>query len=219
MSPPDASGPLSAGAARRRYELALALAALAAALLANSLAGDFIKTFGARPPACPDLLLDRLPHWDTRPLFTWGFAVFLVWAGAATLLWERRRAPYIIWGYALLIAVRSFFIILTPLGRPEGALELSGDPLFDHVGRYLTTQQDFFFSSHTALPFLGFLVFRGRWVRLSFLGLSVLLAAAVLLARLHYSIDVFSAYLITYAVHLAEIRWVQRHYRSWLGFT
>ena len=65
------------------------------------------------------------------------------------------------------------------------------------------------------LPFLAFLIMRGRWVKLSFLLLSLLLAASVLLGRMHYSIDVFGAFFITYALHRAEARWFQPAYASW----
>jgi hypothetical protein len=83
------------------------------------------------------------------------------------------------------------------------ALPVEGDPLFNAVGRFFTFRHDLFFSCHTAVPFLGFLLFRDRWARAVSLSLSLLLAAAVLLARQHYSIDVFGAYFITYALYSA----------------
>jgi hypothetical protein len=76
-------------------------------------------------------------------------------------------------------------------------------------------KHDLFFSAHTALPYLAFLLVRGTWIRLSFLLISLLLASAVLLGRLHYSIDVFAAFFITYALHKAEVRWFQPAYAAW----
>jgi hypothetical protein len=150
-----------------------------------------------------------------RFFFVWGFAAFVAFAIAAGLAFEWRRLPYIAWCYALLIAVRSVFIMLTPMQSPEGALPIVGSALFDAIGRQLTFGNDLFFSAHTALPFLGFLVFRGPVVRGVFLAFSILLAATVLLSRLHYSIDVAGAYFITYAVYKAEVRWFQRYYLRW----
>lgn len=57
-----------------------------------------------------------------------------------------------------------------------------------------------FFSGHTAIPFLGFLVFyEDKFMRYFCLAASVLMGATSLLTHQHYSIDVFSAFFITYA--------------------
>lgn len=195
-------------------ELALSLAALGGSVLLNYAAGRFSDRQAAGAPSCPDLLLRHLPVVDLRFLFVWGFAVFVAWAAAMTLWREPKRLAHVAWSYALLIALRSLFINLTPMSQPLGALNPEGDALFDRVGRYMTFRHDLFFSSHTALPFLGFLLFRERWVRLSFLALSFLMAATVLLTRVHYSIDVAAAYFITYALHCFE----RRHLRRFWAF-
>ncbi len=59
-------------------------------------------------------------------------------------------------------------------------------------------KNDLFFSGHTAVPFLGFLLFKNRKVKYTFLGASIIMAITVLLMHVHYSIDVFSAFFITY---------------------
>lgn len=199
----------------RAAEFGVSLAALGAALVLNYVAGKAAQAAGLLAHSGPDLLWRWLPLVDTSLVFVWGFAAFVGWLVAVTLWRERRRAAYIAWSYALLIMVRSFFIVLTPMRLPPEAIRVDGGMLFDHVGRYLTFEHDLFFSSHTALPYLAFLILRGPWIRFSFLFLSVLLALAVLLGRLHYSIDVFGAYFITYAVHKAEVRWFQPAYAKW----
>lgn len=197
----------------RVVELVLALSALTGAIALNSCMGMIAQRNGAGCSPSPDLLLSLLPRVDLRFLFVWGFAAFWAWAIAIAALRETRRVAHIAWLYALLVVVRSLFIILTPMRAPDGSLWVGGDPLFDAVGRYLTFGNDLFFSSHTAMPFLGFLVYTDRWARLVFLAFSVVLAATVLLTRLHYSIDVFAAYFITYAVYRFEYRWLRRPYR------
>ena len=64
---------------------------------------------------------------------------------------------------------------------------------------------DLFFSGHTGLPFLMALIFwDNKYLRWIFILTSVMFATVVLLAHLHYSIDVLSAFFITYTIfHIA----------------
>ncbi|MBI4679140.1 MAG: hypothetical protein HY748_16310 [Elusimicrobia bacterium] len=197
----------------RVAETAVAFCGLLAAFYVNYLAGRFADVQGELARPSPDVLLSTLPVVDLRVLFVWGFALFLFWAFAAGWLYERHRAAHIIWLYTLLILVRCGFIILTPMHLPKGALLIGDDPLYLYIGRYINFKHDLFFSAHTAMPYLGYLAHRRTWVAWSFLALSVLMAATVLLIRLHYSIDVFAAYFITYALYRFERRWLRSPYR------
>lgn len=203
---------------RRAFELAEhagGLAALWASLLANYHAGRYASELGGRSVQAQDLLLSVLPVVDVRFLFTWGFGAFLTLIVFVGLTRERKRLGWICWSFALLILVRSLCIILTPLRSPEGALWIGGDWLYEGVGRFLTFKHDLFFSSHTASPFMAFLLARDRWAKAAFLAFSLTLAATVLLARLHYSIDVAAAFAFTYAVHHANRRFLRAPYRAW----
>ena len=191
--------------------------ALAAAMLINLAAGKMADAAGEAAGTSPDLLLGWLPHRDTSVLFIYGFTFFLLWLSYAAVRYERRRIPRILWAYAVLVIVRSFFIILTPMNVPPGQAVVAGDPLFEVFGRFLTFKHDLFFSSHTALPFLAFLLFRGPWVRLSFLAISLVLGATVLVGRFHYSIDVFAAFFITYGLHKLELQKIQHVYELLTG--
>ncbi len=197
----------------RLVELAIALSALGGALLLNNWLGRVAERNGARAHPSPDLLLSLLPVVDLRFLFVYGFAGFLVALLAIGLWRERHHLAHIAWLYAMLISLRSVFIILTPMREPVGALPVAGDPLFDAVGRYLTFRNDLFFSSHTALPFLAYLTYRDGWARRIFLAFTLAMAATVLLTRQHYSIDVFAAFFITYALYRWERRWLRAPYR------
>jgi hypothetical protein len=66
---------------------------------------------------------------------------------------------------------------------------------------------DSFFSGHTGMPFLGALVFwDDKLVRWVYILASIFFAIVVLLGHLHYSIDVFSAFFITYSIYrIADI--------------
>jgi len=192
-------------------------AALGAAMVINQYAGRLADANGENAHTSPDLLLGWLPHWDTSVLFIYGFTALLFWLVYAGLRCERHRIPRILWAYAILVVVRSFFIVLTPMRTPPDHAVVAGDPLFAIFGRFLTFKHDLFFSSHTATPFLAYLLFRGPWVRLSFLAISLLMAATVLLGRFHYSIDVFAAFFITYALHTLEAKKIQRVYERLTG--
>lgn len=198
----------------RVVELALALLGLFGALALSNCLGRYASHAGETAHTSPDLLLSFLPVVDLRIVFVWGYAAFVGWAVVMGVLQEQRRLAHITWLFALIIVLRSLFIILTPMHSPEGALLANGDPLFDAIGRHLTFHNDLFFSSHTAMPFLGYLVYRRRLTSLVFLAMSVMLAFTVLLTRVHYSIDVFSAYFITYAVYRFERRRLRLPYRK-----
>lgn len=148
-----------------------------------------------------DIILSNTPVFDVDGLFVYG--TFLV-AGVTLFLalWQPRRIPFMLKGIALFWLIRSGFTSMTHLG-----------PFAPHVdsdfGTTITKAffggDDFFFSGHTGLPFLGALAFwHEKPVRYFFLTASVVLAVVVLLGHLHYSIDVFSAFFITYTIfHIA----------------
>lgn len=189
-----------------RPAAALGLAALAVSLVLNYYLGMLSHAQGAQAHPSPDLLFRYLPLWDMRFFYVWGFGFFIALAVAAALLLERPRLGKLAWGFALLIAVRAVFIVLTPMRLPYEALPITGYAIYDAVGTKLTFEHDLFFSSHTAMPFLAYLLYRDKRLKAVFLGLSVLMAATVLLSRLHYSIDVFAAYFITYALRHAFLK-------------
>ena len=90
-------------------------------------------------------------------------------------------------------------MLVTHLGVPADAIKVSA-PSF--LGMFTFTN-DLFFSGHTGLPFLGFLIFRkySKSVGYFMLASSIILAATVLLMHIHYTIDVFAAFFITYGIY------------------
>lgn len=200
----------------RLIEWGVALSAMAAAFVWNFCAGMYVNRMGDRMPSLSgDLFLWILPRVDLSVVFIWGFTAFWVFAAVGAFWFERDRLPYLTWMYALLIAVRAFFLVLTPMGAPSDIYPVDGYMLFQHLGRYMTFTHDLFFSAHTSMPFLGFLLFRRPWMRGVFLSLSIILATTVLLTRMHYSIDVFAAYFITYGLVQAHRSILEKPYRKW----
>jgi hypothetical protein len=193
----------------RRLELGLSVAALAAALAFNHRIDAFVERVGETAPVSPDLILRHLPGVDVSAVYWWGAAAFVVFAAAAAFLRERERLGAFARAYSVLIAARACLMTLTPLHIPAGAISVDGGMIYGSVGRMVTVHHDLFFSMHTAAPFLAFLLFRDAWIRRTCLAFSVLLGAAVLLLKTHYSLDVAGAYFVAYSLYRFERLWLE----------
>jgi hypothetical protein len=101
---------------------------------------------------------------------------------------------------AIFIATRAVFISLTHLGIYPGQI-YPDTGFFDRVYTGLGLEAGFFFSGHTGLPFLTMLIFWDeRLWRYFYMGLSFVFGVSVLLAHVHYSIDVLAAPYIAYCI-------------------
>lgn len=119
-----------------------------------------------------------------------------------------KAAPFVLKTTALFIIIRSIFVSLTHIGPYPTKLVLESR-LLD----FITTGNDLFFSGHTGLPFLIALIFWDHlYVRRLFLISSFIFGAVVLLAHLHYSIDVFSAFFITYSIYHIALKLFKTDY-------
>jgi membrane-associated phospholipid phosphatase len=146
-----------------------------------------------------DIILDNTPVFHLNLIIVEGALFCLV--GALVLLFAKPRyLPFTLKAAAIFIAVRAFMISATHLGIYPDQL-VPGNGLFDDIYKALDLQAGYFFSSHTGLPFLMSLIFWDEklW-RYVFLALAVIFGAAVLLAHVHYSIDVFAAPFMTYSI-------------------
>jgi membrane-associated phospholipid phosphatase len=126
----------------------------------------------------------------------------------------------------LVSLARGATLLLTGLGPPDpahagpglggrGAVEawvelLSPWNVFARGSAQAYLTQDLFFSGHTATTFLLVLyLWRRRWLRWAALAAHVLVVATVLLARLHYAIDVAGAWAVTFALYALR-EWAPR---------
>jgi membrane-associated phospholipid phosphatase len=149
-----------------------------------------------------DLILDKLPTYNLSLLFDFGIFWMPILVFVYAVFAEPEVAPFALKTYGLLYLVRVCFMVLTHVGPPVGFfyqdLFVSGsDPL-----KVLTFRNDLFFSGHTAIPFLAYFLFKKyRIGRIIMLLMSLLMGLTVLLMHVHYSIDVFAAFFITYGVY------------------
>lgn len=142
-----------------------------------------------------DLILDNIPTINLSGLFIWGILIIFFILFFYPLFFEPKYLPIVIFQLALLILIRSFFITLTSTQLPTPNFIIEFPPIIDNWN----FKNNLFFSGHTAIPFLGYLIFQREKVGKIFLVASVIMGATVLLTKLHYSIDVFAAFFITYA--------------------
>lgn len=147
-----------------------------------------------------DLLLDILPTLNMEFFYTWVMYLLTITIFIYPVFFKPEILPFTLKTFGLLVIVRSCFIALTHLGPPPGfyfdSMEASKS-----VFEGLRFRNDLFFSGHTAIPFLAFLLFKGSMIRYVMLAGSILMAVTVLLMHVHYSIDVFAAFFITHGTY------------------
>lgn len=182
-----------------RYAVFFSLVFLAVSLLiyhfarvyANMRAGNYVS----------DILLDNLPVVQVDDILNYGvelFSLFII----GCLVIEPKRAPFTFKSLALFIFIRSISITLTHLGPSPVMTPIDRTDLLAS----LISSNDFFFSAHTGIPYLLALIFWDeKLIRYTSIIASIIFGSAVILGHLHYSIDVFAAFFITYTIfHIAK---------------
>lgn len=155
-----------------------------------------------------DFLLDLLPTVNLSFLFTWGVWLIMFPIAFYAVLVKPELAPWALKTYGLFAIVRAGFILLTHLGPPEGLLYLQDPVLYpqDPIFERFFFMNDLFFSGHVGNAYLGFLIFRKYKFKWFCLIGSIVMGVTVLLMHVHYSIDVFGAYFITYGIYALSDR-------------
>ncbi len=148
-----------------------------------------------------DLILSNIRVFDVYDIFVYGAMIFFIFL-VFLFLHEPRRIPFAFKSIALFVLIRSVFIVQTHLGPFPTHLSIDS-----HILNEFSPGGDFFFSAHTGLPFLmAFIYWEQTYLRFFFILLAIVFGIVVLLGHLHYSIDVLSAFFITYSIyHIAEI--------------
>lgn len=148
-----------------------------------------------------DIILSNTRVYDFEFFFI--YVAIMLGLFVVTLCFRfRKTAPFLIKTVSLFIVIRSIFVSLTHIGPFPLKLEIQSNLM-----NFITSGNDLFFSGHTGMPFLIALIFWDHlYIRILFLSASVVLGATALLAHLHYSIDVFAAFFITYSIYHIAIK-------------
>jgi hypothetical protein len=147
-----------------------------------------------------DIILSNTRVYDVDAIFVWGSIVLTIFA-VLVVLKRANWIPFTMKSIALFTLIRSVFVSITHISPFPTHIVISSVFFNKEVFNGILTGNDLFFSGHTGVPFLLALIFwENKTLRVIFLGFSLLFAVVVLLGHLHYSIDVLSAFFITYAI-------------------
>lgn len=170
------------------------------AVVLTSLA-NFLNYVEARKGVLlPDPLLNLFNPIDLTWL-TFALIYVSLIVAIATLSKNPKRLLFAVQLYTLMVAVRILAMYLLPLQPPEKMIILN-DPLVEFFGTGQTLTKDLFFSGHTATLLILFLVSEKKIIKTIFLISTIVVAIAVLLQHVHYTIDVFAAVFFTYTCYV-----------------
>ncbi len=163
--------------------------------------------------AVTDIILSNIPVFEVDGLFIYGTVAFVLFA-VTILLSHPKRIPFALHTLTLFIVIRSAFTLMTHLGSPEA--HYSSDFGVSINRAFFGADQ--FFSGHVGMLFLGALAFwHITWIRNILLAGTVYFVAVVVLGHIHYSIDVASAFFITYGIYRIALRFFLREHTLFLS--
>jgi hypothetical protein len=180
-----------------KQKLVLSLLFLIIAIIFKFISGAYADGKGFASPK--DLILDHIPSLDLSIIYVWLFVLVLLMFFAYPLIYKPKMLHYSIGLFSLLLMVRSGFTVLTHLKIPIGAIAVRYSPkIFD----IFDFTNDLFFSGQVGLAFLAFWVYKeNKNLRYFMLACSIVSGIVALFMHIHYSIDVLSAYFISYGVY------------------
>jgi len=172
----------------------LSLLFLIIAIVLDYFAGMYVSS--TQGVVAPDLILDHVPTLDLDFIFIYGDILIISLIILYPLFFKIKVFHKAIIQFSLLVMVRAIFTTFTHLKTPASALKFH----IPYLISFIFFRNDLFFSGHTAVPFLGFLLFKNKKIKYFFLIASIIMGFVVLLMHVHYTIDVFGAFFITYGV-------------------
>ncbi len=169
------------------------------ALIVQKTANNYIGRI--KSVSVGDIFLSNFPSVDIDAVIVIG-ALSFTFLVIFLVFYKPKYLNFTIKSLAILVMIRAFLISLTHLGASPQQLEFDTNSFgFGLYNVLYNTTNDFFFSGHTAVPFLMGLIFwpEKHWRYLFFL-VAAASGVSVLLAHIHYSVDVFAAPFMTYSI-------------------
>jgi len=149
-----------------------------------------------------DLLHENIPLLDLSFLYVYAWLIIISVLFLYPLIFDLINLHKVLFHVSFLLIIRSFFLVLTHLKAPVEAIAIT----YPSIINTFSFKNDLFFSGHTAVPLMGFFVFKNKILKLFFLISSIVMGFTVIIMREHYSIDVFAAFFIAYgSYNLGEI--------------
>jgi len=176
-----------------------ALILLVISFFVNFFAGTYASSVESN--SVTDIILSHIRVYDVDAVFIYG-ALFFIFFIIYLCFRYPNYLPFTIKAIALFTVIRSMFIVLTHIAPFPTVVSI------DVINwlKDFSFSGDLFFSGHTGLPFLiGLIFWDKKYIRLFSIFSSIFFAIVVLMGHLHYSIDVFAAFFITYTIyHISE---------------
>lgn len=190
-----------------RKKILVAFLFLMVAVALYSLSGDYVADY-KNPVASHDIILDNIGPYNLSFIFIWLFIPIIAVLFLYPIIFKPGELHYVLNMFSLFTIIRSGFVIFTHLKPPVDAIIVNFPSFFNLIN----FSNDLFFSGHTGIPFLAFLIFRKHHKGLSYfmLACSIILGTTALLMHVHYSIDVFSAFFITYGIYRIGNMFIRR---------
>ena len=184
---------------KHKYKILISLLLICFATFLHYYSGVYVTS--VKSNTVPDLILDHIGPYDLSFIYSYGYLFLITLLFLYPLIFHINKLSKTLSYFALIVSIRSFFLIFTHLQSPLDSVPVS----FPSIINYLAFSNDMFFSGHVAIPLIGFFVFKDSLIKYAFLLGSVFMGIIVLLMHQHYSIDVFAAFFIVYAsIHLWE---------------
>ena len=180
-----------------KQKLAISLIFFIVAVMFRFISGAYTERTGFASPK--DIILDNIPVINLSIIYVWLFIAVLAIFFAYPLIYNPRKLHYSIGLFSLLLMIRSGFTVLTHFKIPSGAVTITSSPAFFDIFSFTN---DLFFSGQVGLAFMAFWIYKDNMkLRYFMLFSSIVLGIVSLFMHIHYSIDVLSAFFISYAVY------------------
>jgi len=154
-----------------------------------------------------DLILDNIPYYNCG--WVYDYCIFLaifLFLGFIVFKKKYNLIPYFLLLIGIFNLIRGIFIVLTPIGNPPGFAGVSSR--FNGFSKY---DIGVYPSGHVGSTFLYVLFSNGIFRWLIFIT-NLIIVVTLALARGHYSIDILSGFIFSYAIFCFGEKYLKKYF-------